>query len=427
MTAIDPKDLPPWEEPGRALPMPDEARFLHDWSVSYDRQTELARLLTEAPKPLLPGTPAPTNGHGPAQNGNGQSAPAEPAVNIPLDWEAEFQHDYSIVDWLPGKLCEKGQQVAFVGEGKVGKSLFWFEWAWRAVTGQQFLYPVECEPLTVVYCDRENSRRDLVMRAKALGAEAGSLVKFVYYSFPQLPALDLHGSEVLELVDRAGGDVVILDTVSRFVAGKENDAETWLGLYRRVHARLKAAGKTGIRLDHLGKDSEKGARGSSAKDQDVDVVWEMSARSDDERPDGSVSTEMRLTRTHTRTGIGPSVIDLIRRGTKDLDTDLWVPGSTSHRLAEQPHAVGPVAARVQEIIAVFDAAGIDPMFGRLRLMTANADHRLDVRAGKKIWEEVAKTRKDAELRRRAALRGPLPGVEQQELFRPDMEGPEQDV
>lgn len=392
MTAFD---RPPWENPAN-----DEAAFLLRWATEYDEANGYA---------AEPAVVAPSS------NGNGAKPvepPADelPPVNVPLDWEAEFNHDYSVVDWLPGKLCERGQQVAFVGGGKVGKSLFFFEWCWRAVTGQDFLFHTDCTPLTIVYCDRENSRRDLVMRARALGATPGQLIKFVYYSFPQIPHLDQNGTAVLDFVEQAGADVVILDTVSRFVSGKENDAETWLGLYRSVHARLKARNKTGIRLDHFGKDTDRGSRGSSAKDQDVDVVWEMSAHPDDEMSDGSVSTELRLARTHTRTGIGPSMIDIVRRGQKDLDTDLWVPGATSHRLIE--HDTDLVSVRLREVIDSFDAAGIDALAGRKVLINESANKGFGFRLSTADWCLVAKTRKEAEFHRRQAMRPPPSGPPQ---------------
>jgi hypothetical protein len=230
------------------------------------------------------------------------------------------------------------------------------------------------------------------------------LERVVYYSFPQLAALDENASGLLDLVDRAGADVVILDTVSRFVAGKENDSETWLGLYRRVHARLKAEGRTGIRLDHMGKDSEKGARGSSAKDQDVDVVWEMSARADREDPTtGLSSTDLRITRTHTRTGMGPGVMDIVRKGVKDRATDLWRDGETAHVLADGPHTSMPIVdPRIAAAVAIIDAAGIDPMLGRDRLKREVLARRLTINIGTNDWAVIVKARKDAELSRRLA-------------------------
>ena len=99
------------------------------------------------------------------------------------------------------------------------------------------------------------------------------------FSFSGLPPLDtaqggLH-LRALALVSHA--DLVILDTTTRMVRGKENDADTFLQLYRCSLAPLKGEGRTVLRLDHPGKDESLGQRGSSAKDGDVDKVWKLSA------------------------------------------------------------------------------------------------------------------------------------------------------
>ncbi|HET6899925.1 MAG TPA: hypothetical protein VFK70_16330, partial [Vicinamibacteria bacterium] len=59
------------------------------------------------------------------------------------------------------------------------------------------------------------------------------------------------------------------------VAGEENDADTVRAFYRHTGSRLKRMGVGYLRTDHAGKDHSKGQRGSSAKRDDVDVVWSM--------------------------------------------------------------------------------------------------------------------------------------------------------
>jgi hypothetical protein len=267
-----------------------------------------------------------------------------------IDWEAAYGMDFSQVDWLVGKLCERGQQVAIPGAGKVGKSLLALDAVRSAVQGLPFLGAPAQTPITVMYLDRENSLRDIVTRCQAFGAPADLLAKRLhYFQFPhfagQLDA-ELGAKELLYLVDHFPADLVVIDTTSRYIEGRENDADTWLSLYRRVHAPLKAKGIACWRLDHFGKDLERGARGSSAKDQDVDHVWELTSHGEREEVTGSiatVTTRLRLTRTHTRTGIGPSVLDITRTGRKS--GDLWLPGASSHVLTD----AGVVATESQVI------------------------------------------------------------------------------
>ena len=86
---------------------------------------------------------------------------------------------------------------------------------------------------------------------------------------------------------------MIIDTVSRVISGSENDSDTLHNLYRLATAPLKAQGIAVVRLDHSGKDLNKGQRGSSAKATDVDVVWRLEAV-----PDGVLLIREETRNTH---------------------------------------------------------------------------------------------------------------------------------
>ncbi|MDP4501030.1 AAA family ATPase [Nonomuraea turcica] len=261
-----------------------------------------------------------------------------------VDWLEAFTTDFTEINWLPGRFLEHGQQIALVGDGKVGKSIFTLYWIWCAITGRSCLGDIRREPINVLYFDRENSLRDIVTRLTAFGATEDDLEilhdRLDYRLFPRfsgaLNASETAAAEMLSIVDEKPRDVVILDTVSRYIAGKENDSDTWLDLYRRVHEPLKARSIASIRLDHFGKDTEKGSRGSSAKTQDVDHVWELTAydehRTYDETIE-SVITRLKMVRTHTRTGLGEDIFHITRRGEKERNEG-WLPGRTRHELTD---------------------------------------------------------------------------------------------
>lgn len=269
---------------------------------------------------------------------NGAASPVENDDRFaPIDWDELFAEEFK-ANHLPGQLLEAGQQIALIGDGKSGKSLMMGEWCVRAVQGQPWLTENTCEPLVIMYLDAENSRRDIKTRMEAFGATPDVLRgKFIYLSFPPFKPLDSDdgAKQVMKLVQKYRPDVVILDTVSRFIQGKENDSDTWLALYRLLHRRLKAAGIAGIRLDHFGKDAEKGGRGSSAKSQDIDHVWELSVQEEDQRAKGEaieVTTLLTLKRTHSRTGLGQGFFRVERKGLRTEDE--WLQGETSHVLAD---------------------------------------------------------------------------------------------
>lgn len=187
----------------------------------------------------------------------------------------------------------------------------------------------------------------------------------------------------------------MIDTASRFVAGKENDSDTWLALYRLVHAPLKAAGIACWRLDHFGKDLERGARGSSAKTQDVDHVWELTHHGSQAETDGAtttVTTQLRLTRTHTRTGIGPDLLDVTRVGRKT--GDLWLPGETAHRLT----APGMVTVRsqvVQSYVEALQTAGVPAGLGRTALREWAERHHVSLPRRTGELAEITRALKEA--------------------------------
>ncbi|MGN6597690.1 MAG: AAA family ATPase, partial [Actinomycetes bacterium] len=203
------------------------------------------------------------------------------AKHPPLDWREVWDTSSDDVDWLVEPFLERGRAVALFSPAKTGKSLLALEVAAALAAGRPVLGNPAQPPQTVVYVDLENSPQDLRERLQALGYGPEDLERLVYLSFPSLPALDSRpgGQELTAVALHHQAALVVLDTVSRVIAGKENDSDTFLALYRHAIAPLKGAGIAVLRLDHSGKDLERGQRGSSAKSDDVDAVWVLTALS----------------------------------------------------------------------------------------------------------------------------------------------------
>ncbi|MFI6814452.1 AAA family ATPase [Nonomuraea sp. NPDC050328] len=330
-----------------------------------------------------------------------------------VDWTAAFTTDFTAIDWLPGRLLERGQQAALVGDGKVGKSLFTLDWIWRAITGRPAFGDQPRDPVRVLYFDRENTLRDITTRLIALGATHDDLQilgdRLDYRLFPRftgaLNASEQAAKEMLALIDQAKPDVVILDTVSRFISGKENDSDTWLELYRRIHEPLKARGVASLRLDHFGKDAEKGSRGSSAKTQDVDHVWELVAYDETRSYTDTIeaiTTRLRLTRTHTRTGLGEDVVHLTRRGERDRTAGAWLPGRTRHELTD-----GSIAdahrQKVQTFVDELLMRGVPAGLGRDALKAWAAQRKVPLPGKNAAISEVVAALKAAQKPAQGAL------------------------
>jgi hypothetical protein len=300
-----------------------------------------------------------------------------------LDWDPFFQTDFGSVELLPGKLLAPGQQITIVGDGKAGKSLLVQEWLWRMATGQAFLGDRPQPPISVLYVDAENGHQDIQERFVSYGGGPGRMGLLTYASFPPIRPLDTAGggADLMQMVMEVEAQVVCLDTVSRFISGPENDADTWLALYRHTLLPLKRAGIASVRLDHMGKDGERGARGSSAKTQDVDHVWEL-------RATGGGS--LLLKRTHTRTGIGPDAFSLIRQAQKDGDR--YLPGKTRHVLMEYEHMEQNIPGTDEHIILALNGAGV-PMDAGNRVVKAKLAE-LQIPAGTDKISRIVKTRQN---------------------------------
>lgn len=305
----------------------------------------------------------------------------EPPPFLPLKWNEFLARDMTKAEWVAGDLFEAGQQVALVGAGKAGKSLLAFELARAVARGLPYLGAPGRPPRRVGYLDHENSQRDIQQRALAFGFEAEDLAGVDYYSFPPLPPLDTRagGRALVALVTATEREVLFLDTVSRMIEGGENDSDTWLNLYRYSLMPLKAAGVACVRLDHFGKDHERGARGSSAKTQDVDHVWTLT------KGEGGSLT---LTRTHSRTGLGRDEYRLIRHG--EQTEDGWAPGQTRHVVSDVAFRPAEWLWRV-EASKRLDAAGVPLEAGYDRCRTELA--RIGIQASTAKVKDLVKWRK----------------------------------
>lgn len=197
---------------------------------------------------------------------------------VPLDWQALWEAEDEDDDWIVKPLIPARRIVALYSQAKMGKSLLMLELSVGIARGTTVLDYTPDRPRRVLYVDLENDPRgDIRTRLQQMGAKPADLDNLVYLSFPALPMLDtaLGAARLLEVAQHFGCEVVVIDTISRLVAGEENDNNTWLSFYRHTGRLLKANGLACIRLDHSGKDPSRGMRGGSAKYSDVDLVWSL--------------------------------------------------------------------------------------------------------------------------------------------------------
>lgn len=229
----------------------------------------------------------------------------------PVNWEEFWRRERRTDDWAIPTVVPAGRLVTVWAARKTGKSLFVLDIAAAAATGRPIMGGLHIDPIDVVYLDMEMTEDDLEERLTDLGyGPDADLSRFHYYLLPTLPPLDSEagGVALMRIVERHRPSVVVIDTMARVVDGEENSADTYRAFYRATGMRLKQAGVALLRLDHAGKQKDKGERGSSAKGDDVDVSWEL-------REVGG--GEFLLKRSYTRVSWVPEAIKM-RRETDPL-------------------------------------------------------------------------------------------------------------
>lgn len=341
----------------------------------HDDASARAREGPEEVAPLAPPHPAdepprlPPAHEQPTRHQLEEVDPAE--AYPPLDWEELWSSDADEIDWIVDGLVEAGRAASIFAPGKTGKSLVLLELSACIATGTPFAGLDVPKPRTVVYVDYENSPGDVLARLKSFGLGPNDLARLVYLSLPMLPPLDTDqgGRHLAQLVDHHQADLVVLDTVARAVEGAENDADTVRDYYRATGLRLKAAGVAAWRLDHSGKDLTRGQRGSSAKADDVDAVWKLTAH-----------------------GHGRLALHLERRRTVHGIEELHLGrGSDGRLIASEPHAPTQ-AARIEEVITALDAADVPADWGRRR--AARVLREANIAARNTIIDAAIEARRD---------------------------------
>ena len=235
-----------------------------------------------------------------------------PLADYLIEWSEFWDADLDEQEWLLEPLFAQRRAHALYAGAKSGKSYVVLAACAALATGRPFLDKPAGEPVDVLYCDFEMTLEDLRDRLTEFGYGPDDDLSHLHYALlPSLPPLDTEagGIALRDAAVAVDAKLVVIDTTSRVIEGDENDADTMRAFYRFTGLLLKQALIAWVRLDHSGKDAAKGQRGSSAKNDDVDVVIRL------ERTEAGV----KLTATHRRMS--------------------WFPEETSVTIAEEQGTV----------------------------------------------------------------------------------------
>ncbi|NRH30289.1 AAA family ATPase [Rhodococcus sp. MS13] len=267
-------------------------------------------------------------------------------------------------EWLEDRLIAVGQVTKITAASGVGKTLLLAHLALNWSLGRSGLDVEDgkprllARPLRTLYIDGEVGEDWWFEYLDKMAAPL-ELPNLLVKSFPDWAPLTgaLGAAQFWELVEHLEPDVVVLDTLSSFIDGDENDSTTWIKFDNRITLPLKARGVSVIFADHTGKNAELGARGSSAKKSKIDVEW-----SAESSPKGS--NGLLLRNLKARTGRLPETVRLLRK-----DGPLTHVRSGSDAVARGPLRLAtedgtPADEKVLEIVRVLDELNIDPKSGR---------------------------------------------------------------
>jgi len=256
-----------------------------------------------------------------------------------IDWDTFWTQTHNDEQWIAWPLIPAARTISLYAPAKAGKSTILLSVIASACTGTPPLNNRQTtqDPVSILYLDYEMSEADLHERLTALGyGPQHNLSNLHYALLPSLPPLDTPegGQHLHQLATQLNVNAVVVDTIGRAVEGEENSADTIRAFYRHTAQQLKQAGIAVLRTDHSGKDADKGQRGTSAKNDDVDIVYRLTR----------TQTGVTLQRTHSRITWAPDNIPIDYTETDD--------GTVTVQLAATktfPDGTAPIAKLLDEL------------------------------------------------------------------------------
>ena len=181
-------------------------------------------------------------------------------------------------------LLERETVVLIYGESGCGKTFLTLDLALHIAAGWGWFGMKVPLPCKVVYVAAE-AGRSIKKRVAAWAGEYGLDVDAVVEFRAVVSPVDLCHSKtwdldrLIEVIGQA--DVVIIDTVSRALAGGNENAPDDMGAFvTALDAMRERLGCTVVAVHHVGKDASRGSLGHSALHCAVDTEVEVEKRDD---------------------------------------------------------------------------------------------------------------------------------------------------
>lgn len=315
------------------------------------------------------------------------------ARNAPLDLRELRTTPPEPISWLLADVLPRDSYVSLSAAPGTGKSLITRAIAVDSSLGRSAFNPAtKVDPARVIDLDAENGQDWWRAGLDSMGSPL-DLPNLSVVCYPDVGGLDTPKGAgeflalVTDLADKLGGvDLVVLDTVSRFIEGGENDADTWSQFDRLAIAPLRDQKVSVLRLDHLGKDADRGPRGSSHKLSDVDADYRMTA---------------------TRAGSDDLTLVLGKRRRQHFAQTLSVRRRDSPLRHELQANAGSFVVRnadgttttldpdAKALVEDLDRLGVDPALGRDKAQAAYNQAGGVLKSKATVWSAAVRARKSS--------------------------------
>ena len=184
--------------------------------------------------------------------------------------------EWFIPDWLP-----RDGAVSIYGPSGIGKSFYALAMSLELARGGNFAsYKVDPARVLYVAAERPIDQRDR-LEAWQLHYDRDTPSTFqLLAASPQIHKPD-HRAELIKIIKENSAQVVVLDTFARMTVGLDENSSKEMGRAMEALDEIREATNGGVVsvLHHTGKDSSKGARGSTAFLAALDVGIALSGDS----------------------------------------------------------------------------------------------------------------------------------------------------
>jgi hypothetical protein len=179
-------------------------------------------------------------------------------------------------NWLVEGILESGTLSMIYGEPASGKSFLALDLAASVATGRAWNGFNVSQGGAIIFAGEGKSGLTRRARAWSISKSLPLENQPLYLSsgpidLSEKSSLELIQQEILEIAERGGVEVAVIDTFSRHFGGEENSATDMASFVRTLDTLRQQFEMAIILVHHTGKDSTRGARGSSAMRAAVDT------------------------------------------------------------------------------------------------------------------------------------------------------------